>query len=485
MSGKGITIIRLGPGDSGSVTRRAWDLMVGSKLVIALSKGPVIQELPESVQVLTYYDLFDAFPHEMALEELIDDLLHFGKKPEGVTFANGWHPLIEYDIPEEIVKQAEKAGIPVRIIDNGNYLEQVFTAINEPEVKSQVTIVSSQKFSLGYMPSFPPDAPALILYVYYRDMAIDIKRELLNVYPPEHEVQIIYLASESQFESEIIQLSKIDESKHLDHWSALYIPPLSPATSFEGFQEIIAHLRSPEGCPWDREQTHQTLRTNLLEETYEVLSAIDANDPVALGEELGDLLLQIVLQTQIASEYGEFRMTDVIHGIHTKLVRRHPHVFSDLEVAGVADVLQNWEMLKAAERQKKGRTEAGLLDSTPKALPALTQAEQYQARVARVGFEWPELSDVLDKIQEEIEEVRQAQTPQARQDELGDLLFALVNLARRFDIDSESALREANARFRRRFTYVEDSARLQNRVISELSLEEMLALWDESKQQGL
>jgi tetrapyrrole methylase family protein/MazG family protein len=267
--------------------------------------------------------------------------------------------------------------------------------------------------------------------------------------------------------------------------TALFVPALGPATSFEGFQEIIAHLRAPEGCPWDREQTHQTLRTNLLEETYEVLTAIDADDPAALGEELGDLLLQIVLQAQIANEYGEFRMADVIHGIHTKLVRRHPHVFGDTKVGGVGDVLQNWERLKAVEREKKGKKEAGLLDSTPKALPALTQADQYQARVARVGFEWPELSDVLDKIQEEIEEVRQAETPGARQDELGDLFFAMVNLARRFDIDAESALREANARFRRRFSFLEDSARSQNRELSQLSLEEMLSLWEEAKQQGL
>ncbi len=261
----------------------------------------------------------------------------------------------------------------------------------------------------------------------------------------------------------------------------LYLSALGPATSFEGFQEIVAHLRAPEGCPWDREQTHLSLRQSLLEETYEVLAALDSEDPQSLREELGDLLLQIVLHAQIANEYGEFRIADVIHGIQTKLVHRHPHVFGDTQVDGVDNVLQNWEKLKAAERAKKGKTAASLLDGVPKALPALTQAEQYQGRAARVGFEWPELQNVLDKIQEEIEEVRQAGTAEERAFEIGDLFFATVNLARTLQVEPESALRQANQRFRGRFGYIENAARQQERLVSDLKLDEMLALWQEAK----
>jgi tetrapyrrole methylase family protein/MazG family protein len=244
---------------------------------------------------------------------------------------------------------------------------------------------------------------------------------------------------------------------------------------------VIAHLRAPDGCPWDREQTHQTLRPNLLEEAYELLSAIDSDDPQAMAEEFGDLLLQIVLHAQIASEYGEFTMADILRGIHTKIVRRHPHVFENLHVEGMDEVLLNWERLKAAERVENGEVEKGLLDGVATSLPALIQSQEYQDRAARVGFDWPDISGVLDKITEEVTELRAAADSKAQAGELGDLLFALVNLARWYKIDAESALREANDRFRRRFRHIEDTAKAQGRELSEMTLKEMDALWDDAK----
>ncbi len=190
--------------------------------------------------------------------------------------------------------------------------------------------------------------------------------------------------------------------------TSLYVPALGAATSFEAFQEVIAHLRAPDGCPWDREQTHDSLRPHLLEEAYEAVTALDAGDTDAMREEFGDLLLQIVLHAQIASEIGEFSMADILQGIHSKIVNRHPHVFGDLILKDVDGVLQNWEKLKAAERIANGKSEAGLLDSVPLALPALAQADQYQRRAARVGFDWTEIEGVLDKVREELDEVRSA-----------------------------------------------------------------------------
>ena len=220
-----------------------------------------------------------------------------------------------------------------------------------------------------------------------------------------------------------------------------------------------------------------------MEESYEALEAIDAGDPASMREEFGDLLLQIVLNAQIANEAGQFNMSDVVKGIHHKIVRRHPHVFGDLELKDVNGVLQNWERLKEEERGKKN-DEKGLLDGVPLSLPALTQAQEYQDRAARVGFDWPEIEGVLDKVREEIEEIKAAQNPEEVTAELGDLFFVLVNLARWKKVDAESALRETNLRFKKRFAYVEQGAKGQGRSLSDMTLDEMDALWNEAKTAG-
>jgi tetrapyrrole methylase family protein/MazG family protein len=305
----------------------------------------------------------------------------------------------------------------------------------------------------------------------------------MGVYPDEHPVKLVHSAGTEMQKVEDLALYEIDRSPRTGLLTVLYLPPLSPGASFEAFQELIAHLRAPEGCPWDREQTHQSLRTELLEETYEVLAALDADDPQAMQEELGDLLLQIVLHAQIAAEYGEFSMADVLQGIHGKIVHRHPHVFGDLEVKDTEGLLVNWERLKAEERLANGKAEASLLDGVPLSLPALAQAERYQKRAARVGFDWPDVQGVLDKLDEELGEVHNAEPGQARASEIGDLLFAVANLARWYKVEPESALREANARFRRRFASIESAARAQGRSAAELSLEELDAFWQEAKKQ--
>jgi tetrapyrrole methylase family protein/MazG family protein len=221
----------------------------------------------------------------------------------------------------------------------------------------------------------------------------------------------------------------------------------------------------------------------LLEEAYEALAAIDAEDPAKMQEEFGDLLLMVAMLTQISSEDGAFNSAAVIHGISTKLIRRHPHVFGDLDVTGVGDVLKNWEQIKADERTANGESDKSLLDGISIVLPALSQAQEYQARAARVGFDWPEIGGVIDKVCEEIEELRVAQDDAERSAELGDLFFAVVNLARWLKIDAETALREANARFKERFSYIERRARQQGQALSKMGLDDLDALWNEAKEQ--
>ena len=263
-----------------------------------------------------------------------------------------------------------------------------------------------------------------------------------------------------------------------------YVPSLGEGTSFESFAEITAHLRAPDGCPWDKEQTHQTLRKHLLEESYETISAMDSNSTTEMREEFGDLLLQILLNAQIASEAKEFNSTQVIKHIYDKIIRRHPHVFGDLKLDSVDGVLANWEKLKEKERGGK-KEDKGILDGVPISLPALSQAQEYQDRAARVGFDWKEIDGVLDKVREEIEEIKKADTDFELASEIGDLFFALVNLARWKYVDAESALRNTNIKFKKRFAHVEKRAKEQNKNLSDMTLEEMDNFWNEAKSLGL
>lgn len=246
---------------------------------------------------------------------------------------------------------------------------------------------------------------------------------------------------------------------------------------FETLVDIISKLRGPDGCPWDRKQTHVSLRENLLEECYEVLEALDRRDGKSLCEELGDLLLQIVLHAQIATEAGDFDIGDVINSINTKLIRRHPHVFDSVEVAGVRDVLTNWEELKKKERSNS----SSMLDGIPKQMPALTYGQSLQKRVARVGFDWESDAGVIDKLAEEINELEQAQSQEEKEAEFGDIVFTMANIARRMGIDLESTLRETNRRFYRRFAYMEELCRRRNLEFAGLSLAEKDRLWEEAK----
>lgn len=352
-------------------------------------------------------------------------------------------------------------------------LTSVFDALRIPP-PPRLILLEAQTLTSAHVPPYPPDMPVLLTNIDSHELVLHLINVLLTTYPNEHLVSVVREANKQ--DTKIDELDRFEFSQD----TCLYIPALGEGTSFESFTEIVAHLRAPNGCPWDREQTHESLRKHLLEESYEAITAIDAGDFADMREEFGDLLLQVVLQSQIANEEHQFNVNQVIHGIHSKIVRRHPHVFGDLKLEGVDGVLANWEKLKEQERKDK-RQEKGLLDGVPVALPALSQAQEYQDRAARVGFDWPEIEGVLDKVKEEIDEIKNAETNFELASEIGDLFFALVNVARWKNVDAESALRGTNLRFKKRFAYVEQGAKEQKRNLSNLSLEEMESLWQEAK----
>jgi MazG family protein len=256
---------------------------------------------------------------------------------------------------------------------------------------------------------------------------------------------------------------------------------------FQKLVEVMARLRGPGGCPWDREQTFDTIKPFLLEETYEVLDAIDARDWKELAGEIGDLLLQAVFFSQMAAEENLFSIEDALDAINEKLIRRHPHVFGEEMAANAGDVRRIWGEVKAVEKQHKkasGESPAGLLDSVPRALPALVEAQQISSRAAHVGFDWPNPEQVLEKLHEELGEFESARRSANRDElegELGDLLFVLVNLARFVQVDPEQALRKTNAKFRGRFAFIERQLAARGKSPEAATLDEMEELWQESK----
>jgi len=248
-------------------------------------------------------------------------------------------------------------------------------------------------------------------------------------------------------------------------------------SQFSALVAIIARLRAPDGCPWDRKQTHASLRENLLSECYEVLEALDERDSAKLRDELGDLLMQIVLHGQIATEAGDFQLGEVIRNINTKLIHRHPHIFGSKKVKDAEEVALNWEVLKGEERE----ADTSILESVPKQMPALGYSQEIQRRAAHLGFDWEDDSGVIDKLAEEVGEFKRADSQEQRDKEFGDLLFTLANIARRMGIDLEAALRQANRRFYKRFTYMEEVCRKRGLNFGDLSFDEQNALWEEAK----
>ena len=266
--------------------------------------------------------------------------------------------------------------------------------------------------------------------------------------------------------------------------------------TFEDLVKLMERLRSPDGCPWDREQTYATVAPMLLEEAYEAFEAVEEareGRPAELRDELGDLLFQIVFYAQIAKEQGHFVIDDVVEAIHTKMVRRHPHVFGDVSAEDSATVLRNWEAMKQAERRVAGKSEraGSLLDGVSSKAPALMEAHQLSTKAARVGFDWKSVDDIFDKLEEEIAELRQAIDTHAAskgenehtrvREELGDLLFAVTNIARRMQVEPEAALKLTNRKFRKRFGYIETELTERGQALDQVGLEDLEKLWQEAK----
>jgi tetrapyrrole methylase family protein / MazG family protein len=477
-----ITIVGLGPGDPELITRAAWaTLQDAERVYLRTRRHPCVAALPPGPS----YHSFDAlYEQHTSFDELYADIAQqvvaLGHQEGGVVYAVPGDPGMGEATVGLIVAEAEAQGLRTRLLAGVSFLEPTCHALGcDPFDGLQICDATS--LARRCHPPLDPDVPALVVQVYNRQMAAECKLTLTNLYPDEHPVHLVCHAGLDDQQVREMPLYELDRQEDLDHLSSVYLPALPAPGSLSSYQDVMARLRAPDGCPWDREQTHESLRGSLLEETYEVLEALDSGDMGALCEELGDLLLQVLFHGQIATENGDFRLVDSMAYAIQKLVRRHPHVFADVEAEDAQAVLLNWEQIKRQERGEQGDEFRSMLASISAALPALAQAEAIQLRVARVGFDWPTVDGVVAKLKEEMDEFANAPDGPGQAAELGDVLFTLVNLARWHGIDPESALREANLRFRRRFGRMEAEAHRRGTPLEELSPEELDQLWEQAK----
>ena len=479
-----ITILGLGPGSISDLSLQAWKTIQESKtLFLRTSRHPCVAELPSSCRWISFDDIYERHDEfDAVYAEIAARILDLGRGGQDVVYAVPGDPLVGEASVAQIMQRAREESIEFEIVHGISFVEPCLALLGVDALDG-LQVFDALAVAEQYHPPLNPARPALLAQVYSRAVASNLKLTLMNQYDDEFPVKLVHAAGAAEATVEEVKLYEIDRSARIGVMTALFVPAMDELSSFEALQDIIAHLRSAEGCPWDREQTHKSLRQFLLEETYEVLEALDADDSKALYEELGDLLLQIMLHTQIAIDDGEFKMSDLLRHLNQKMIRRHPHVWGNIEATGDFGQLSRiWQEAKAAEKAGDDAAFGSLLDGLPKGAPALFVAHRYSQRAAKAGFDWDDASGVEAKFQEELSEVMAASSAEARAKEIGDLIFVLVNWLRWLGIDDpESLMREINAKFYRRFRHVEEQAARAGKAISDYHLDELDAWWQEAK----
>lgn len=482
MNGK-IVVVGLGFGDENGLTLGILRILEDHPaLFLRTEKHPVAQWLKQKGIAFTTFDEVYEAHHDFAsvYREIADRLLVKAQETSPVVYAVPGHPMVAEHTVELLLQEGKERGIDVQIEGGISFLEPFFSRMKIDPIQG-FQLLDGTALDASQL---NPRTHQLIGQVYDRMMASEVKLSLMEVYPDEHPVTIVTACGIPQLEQVTeVPLYELDRQDGFTDLTSVYVPPVKDQTAlyrrFDTLIEIIRHLRSPEGCPWDRKQTHESLRPYLLEESYEFLEAVAEGDARAMADELGDILLQVMLHAQIASEEGTFDIHEVIHNLSDKMIRRHPHVFSDAKVDTAEQVVANWEEIK---KQERGSTSpSSILDQVSKSLPALMRAYELQKKAAKVGFDWDHIRDVFRKLEEELHELKEAEEGSAKEEEFGDLLFALVNLSRFLQIHPEVALLHACQKFERRFGYIEKKVKETEKNWEDLSLVELDQWWEEAK----
>ena len=499
MTTTAIIILGLGPGRIDDLTLRAYDVLqtaaaAGQTIYFRTRIHPAVALLKERIPDLQMQS-FDRFYEEAAdwsklYQQIAEEVCTLATQQE-VIYAVPGHPLVGEASVEIVLQLAHERGLSTSIVEGISFVEVVCSALEIDPCDSGVQLVdATQMASLStdeIAGKVIPTVSLLVAQVYNRWVASAVKLALSECYPDEWPVKLVRASDGEQKTVVEMPLYELDRDSYADHLSTLYVPPIDSLSALrlpETLRYIIMRLRrEPDGCPWDRQQTHQTLTRHVLEEAYEVVEALDENNMEHLAEELGDLLLQVYLHAEIARQEGDFSIGDVFEHVNAKLLRRHPHVFGDTKVSNAGQVVQNWEEIKRQERINAGKDvqNEGAIRDVPLASPSLVMAQEYQKRAARTGFEFRKIEDVYAKLTEEVQELQRAATKEEQKDEVGDLLFMAAKIARWHNIDAEEALRQANRKFRRRFQAMETLAREQGRDMPSFNDQEWHELWQKAK----
>lgn len=480
-----IIVTGLGAGTLEQMSFGVFRLLKNAKaLFLRTKEHPVVAELEkEGIMYHSFDQLYENNDHfSQIYEEIVAELMSAAKKHNEIVYAVPGHPLVAERTVQLLLEKSKNGECDIEIKGGQSFLDDCFTSLQIDPIEGfqlvDGTSLRSDRLEITQH--------IIICQVYDSFIASNVKLTLMEVLPDDYEIVVLMGAGASDEKKIKIKLYELDRHIEVNNLAVVYVPPVERESllygRFSTLRHVIATLRGPNGCPWDKKQTHESLKKYLVEETYEVLEAIDEQDEDHLVEELGDVLLQVMLHSQIGEDNGYFSIDDVIASITKKMIYRHPHVFGTETVADAEEVVKKWEQLK--QQEKKGKQTESLLSGIPKDLPSLYRAAELQKRAANVGFDWDDAEPMWDKVFEEIEEFRAETSKQDKgkmQQEFGDILFAFINIARYYKIDPEEAIRATNRKFEQRFQYMEQRVADSGLAMSDLSLQELDEFWKEAK----
>lgn len=478
-----LKIMGLGPGAYEALTIGALKELKNNKnIYFRTEKHPTVDFLKEEgIKFESYdhaYEKYDSF--DDVYKYIAEDLITKINENEDLIYAVPGHPLVAEKSVINLIDLCKEKDIEYEILPAVSFVDAMMEALQVDPIEG-VKIVDAFDMKNQILDK---RVGTIITQVYNNFIASEVKLRLLEGYEDDTEIIFVRAAGVEGLESiRKIHLYELDWQEDIDYLTSIYIPKnLENKKDFQDLLDIIETLRSPGGCPWDREQTHESLKSALIEECYEVIDAIEKEDEDALIEELGDVLLQIVFHASIGKEDGYFDIMDVIGAISNKMINRHPHVFGDGEADSSEKVITNWDEIKKEEKGIYTLTEE--MKNIAKALPATTRAYKVQKKAKKVGFDWDDINCAMDKVKEELNEIKDVYNCEDKsiiEGEVGDLLFACINVARFLDVDGELALDKTIKKFISRFSYIEDVAIKNNNSLNAMTLEEMDKLWEEAK----
>lgn len=482
---KQIKIIGLGAGDINQLPLGVYrSLMDENKAVYVRTKDhPVISTLEqEGVTFYSFdsiYEKHDQF--EAVYKEIVAFLIEKAKETD-VVYAVPGHPLVAEKTVQLLIEKDREGVVSIEIAGGQSFLDSIFQALRIDPIEG-FQLLDGTDLDRS---SIQLRNHLIIGQVYDVFSASEVKLTLMDILPYDYPIKIVTAAGSSLECIKEMELHELDREMDLNNLTSVYVPPVREEKllrkEFSQLRRIIAELRGPNGCPWDKKQTHESLRKYLLEESYELIEAINEGDIDHIIEELGDVLLQVMLHGQIGEDEGYFSIDDVIEGISDKMIRRHPHVFGEEQAESVDDVMKHWQNAKKKEAKKE---KDSVLDGINQALPHLMQAHELQKKAAKVGFDWPDADGAWEKVKEEIlefdKEIKEASNEERIESEFGDVLFSLVNIARFYKVNPELAILQTNKKFIQRFSYIEEKVKTSGLEWSQMSLEELDGYWKEAK----